>query len=111
MIDSLQTRLSNEQLHQIINEGFIYMCACPAAVAKEMMKLRELYDYQRDCVSSGALMDQVHIRIAEATQLAHAEMERCLEAVLEMEGWDKTTLIMPEGLRQLRADIIDKELG
>jgi hypothetical protein len=70
-----------------------------------------LHRYQHDCVSQGALMEAVHLRIAEATQVAHAELEKCLNDVLEMEGWDKTTLSMPEGLRQVRADLIDKELG
>ena len=36
----------------------------------------------------------------------HAEMEKCLDDVLVAEGWDKETLAMPEGLRQLRDDML-----
>jgi hypothetical protein len=108
MIDSMHSRFSNKQLRQITEQGFIFMCACPASVAKQLLLLRELYDYQQKCVSDGALMDQVHVRIAAATQLAHAEMERCLDEVLDLEGWDRATLTMPAGLRQVRDDIIDK---
>lgn len=110
MRENLQSSFSNEQLHQITNEGFIYMCACPAQVARQMLVLRELFEYQKNCISNGALMDQVHIRIAEATQQAYTAMELCLDDVLNMEGWDRETLTMPENLRQVRADFIDQEL-
>jgi len=83
------------------------MCACPAQVARQILSARELYAYQRDCVSGGAHNDHVHVRIAEATRLAHAELERCLDDVLELEGWDKATLTMPEGLRALRDRTLD----
>ena len=100
---------SKTQLHQITDEAMIYMCACPAQVAKEILALRDLYQYQQGCISQGPLMAQVHARIAEATRAAHAELERCLDQVLDMEGWDKTTLTMPAGLRQLRDDLIKKD--
>jgi hypothetical protein len=102
----LPARYSKEQLHRIMEEAFVYMCACPGQVAQQTLALRNLYDYQRKCVNEGSLMEQVHTRIAAAATQAHEIVERCLGEVLEMEGWDKTTLSMPEGLRQLRADTI-----
>lgn len=106
MPDELITLYSKQQLHQIVNEAMIYMCACPAQVAEQLMRLRELFDYQVGCISNSDLMKDVHSRIAESTRKAHAEMEQCLKDVLHMEGWDPQTLSMPEGLRLLREKII-----
>lgn len=106
-MNELPLRYSNAQLHHITDEAMIYMCACPAQVARQIFSLRELYAYQSKCVSSGALMKTVHEQIGESTALAHAELERCLDAVLDQEGWDKTTLTMPAGLRQLRDQLIE----
>jgi hypothetical protein len=36
-------------------------------------------------------------------------LERCLDEVLKMEGWDLQTLTMPEGLRELRQQSIDQD--
>jgi hypothetical protein len=112
MSDALPGRFSAGQLRQIVEEAMIYMCACPAQVAKEVSGLRELYAYQRDCLgrSSPALVP-VHERIAEATRRAHAEMEACLADVLALEGWDMTTLTMPAGLRELRQRAIEQDIG
>ncbi|MFN3543430.1 MAG: hypothetical protein ACK4UX_01060 [Thiobacillus sp.] len=107
MIDTLACRYDNAQLERIVEQGMIYMCACPAQVARQILSARELYDYQRNCLSGGAYNDQVHVRIAEATVLVHAELERCLDDVLDLEGWDKATLTMPEGLRALRDRTLD----
>jgi hypothetical protein len=107
MIEDMPLRYSNAQLHQITDAAMIYMCACPAQVAGQILALRELYGYQRSCLSKRPLMRQVHERIAIATQLAHAELERCLDDVLNLEGWDKATLTMPEGLRQVRDQLIE----
>lgn len=34
-------------------------------------------------------------------------MEDCLDQVLEIEGWDRATLKMPEGLRKIRDELIE----
>jgi hypothetical protein len=111
MPDTLPVRYSNAQLQQIIEEAMIYMCACPAQVAKQVRLLRELHAYQHNCLGRGnPRLVPVHERIAESTRLAHAEMEQCLADVLDMEGWDKTNLTMPEGLRELRRQFIDNDV-
>lgn len=34
-------------------------------------------------------------------------MEDCLDKVLDLEGGDRATLKMPEGMRQKRADLLE----
>lgn len=103
----MKQRFDNESLEKIIDASLIYMCACPAQVAKAIKDLRALYDYQLNCISQGALNDEVHRLIAEAAVENHKNMEDALDRVLILEQWDRESLEMPEGLRKLR----DKILG
>lgn len=102
-----QQRFSDLQLEQIIEEAAIYMCACPGQVAVELRNLRTLFRYQYECEQDPANDKVVHRAIAEAALRAHALMEDCMDKVLEIEGWDRETLRMPEGMRRRRADLID----
>lgn len=104
----LQTRYSDQQLENIVDEATIYMCACPAQVAVELRHLRQLYRYQNDCQLDPGNDQAVHQAIAAATLEAHAVMEACLDQVLRMEGWDPLTLKMPEGLRRKRMELIER---
>ena len=106
MPNSLVKRFTDADLAQIREEATIYMCACPAQVAEALSHLRQLYAYQRNCIHGGSIMLGVHDRIALATELAHREMEACLDDVLNMEQWDRATLTMPAGLRKKRDDLI-----
>jgi hypothetical protein len=106
----LQQRFSDEQLHQIVEEASIYMCACPGQVANELRQLRHLIRYQRDCITEGKTPSLVHQTIEAASQEAHAVMENCLDRVLEIEGWDRATLKMPAGLRKLRDEFLASDL-
>lgn len=90
-------------LSRIIDQALVYQCACPAQVCRSILELRELYDYQRDCANDSVNDRSVHDTIAEATSLAHETMEQCLDQILVIEGWDKTTLTMPESLRKKTA--------
>jgi hypothetical protein len=109
VINALPTRFSDDQLRQITNQAMIYLCACPAQVARQILSIRELHDYQRGCAGKGALMEKVHSRIAESTVRVHAELEQCLDDVLDREGWDRATMTMPDGLRKLRDQTIENE--
>lgn len=102
MISDLDRQFSDEQLRRILEEALIYTCACPAQVAEQLLKLRNLYAYQRDCVTQGTQLAPTHQRIMVSTRLAHAELEVCMRDVLTLEGWDMDSLTMPAGLRQLR---------
>jgi hypothetical protein len=95
---------SAKQLEKVINEATIYICACPAQVAETIRKLRQLYDYQQNCIArdSNDINEEVHNKIAQATVEAHRVMEACMEDILQIEGWDPKTLNMPAGLRAVR---------
>lgn len=111
LIVSYPQRFSSDDLERIVDEGMIYMCACPAQVAKEIRLLRELIAYQEACLNGPENSLDVHRCIAEAARDAHARMEACLDRVLELEGWDRTDLRMPEGLRRRRDAAIDDDLS
>lgn len=102
-------RFSSSDLERIVDEGMIYMCACPAQVASEIRRLRELIAYQESCLTGPENSGEVHRCIAEAAKDAHARMELCLDQVLAIEGWDRSTLRMPEGLRRRRDQALDED--
>jgi hypothetical protein len=105
-----QERFSDEELGKIIEEGMIYMCACPAQVADAVRKVRELYRYQMNCLRDSGNDCVVHSTIAQAAIATHAQLEDCVETVLKIEKWDRTTLQMPADLRKRQAEEINKDL-
>ena len=104
----LQNHFSDGELESIIEEACLYMCACPGQLAKEIRGLRSLIRYQRDCISEGNTLENVHRTIEASAREAHAVMEACLAQVLELEQWDRKTLKMPPGLRQLRDTLVNE---
>jgi hypothetical protein len=93
-------------LTKIIDASLIYMCACPAQVAKGILDMRQLYFYQQNCLSSGPLNAEVHELIAQTVKQNHLSMEQTLNRILTIENWDRKTLEMPDGLRILRDKIL-----
>ncbi len=102
MDKELDLRFSDGQLRQVVEEAFVYTCACPAQVAEQILKLRALHSYQMNCIDRGPLSEETHRLIAAATLRAHADLETCLHDILTLEGWDMVTLTMPTGLREVR---------
>lgn len=100
-----EERFSDAELQQIISEGFIYMCACPAKVAEAVRSVRALYRYQLDCLQNTDNDDRVHKAIAKSAIMTHAQLQDCMDEILVLEKWDRSTLKMPENLRvkQLKA--------
>lgn len=96
----LNMKFTPAELSRILEQAAIYDCACPAQICKQLGSLRALFDYQAHCLNLTDTDEKVHQRIALATSIAHAEMERCLEDVLHLEGWNRTTLEMPESLQK-----------
>lgn len=94
-----EERFSDAELQQIISEGFIYMCACPAKVAEAVRCVRELYRYQLDCLQNPENDDRVHKTIAKSAITTHAQLQDCMDEILIIEKWDRKTLKMPENLR------------
>lgn len=104
----MPTVFDNAQLSHIIEEAMIFQCACPAQVAQHILGLRELSRYQFSCSITRTEDFGVHARIMESVRRTHVEMEQCLGDVLAAEGWDTATLTMPEGLRQLRDQLLEE---
>ncbi|OIQ00745.1 MAG: hypothetical protein AUK35_02565 [Zetaproteobacteria bacterium CG2_30_46_52] len=97
----LNLQWTDAQVSTIIDQSLIYQCACPAQVCKEIIGLRQIYAYQKGCINQTDTDELVHQRIADDVAKAHAIMEDCLHAILELEGWDMQTLTMPEDLKKL----------
>ena len=95
-----EERYTDAELAHVIEQGLIYMCACPAQVAEGLQKLRNLYRYQLTCLASADNDPRVHQTIADSTIQAHAILETCLDRVVEIEQWDRQTLTMPANLRE-----------
>jgi uncharacterized protein (DUF305 family) len=99
---NLENKFTALQLAIINEQAALYTCACPVHISMQITNLRKLFDYQQTCMDIPSESDthlQVHQRIAEVTKLAHQLMENCLDEILDMEGWDKTRLEMPAGIR------------
>lgn len=92
-------RFSDAELEKIMEEGLIYMCACPAQVAETIAKIRALYRYQMACLDDTNNDSEVHRTIAQSAIRTHVELQNCMDKILEIEKWDRTTLTMPAGLR------------
>lgn len=104
---NLDNKFSALQLAVINDQAALYTCACPLHVSMQITNLRKLFDYQNQCMdlddlAENNVLKQVHRRIAEATKQAHAIMEECLDEILDLEGWDRTKMEMPAGLRKLK---------
>jgi len=95
-----EERYTDADLVSIIEQGLIYMCACPAQLAEALLKLRSLLQYQMRCLTDPVNDAAVHAAIAKSTVQSHHIMQDCLDTVIALEKWDRATLQMPEGLRK-----------
>lgn len=93
-------RFTDAELEHIIEEGLIYMCACPAQVAEAIREIRELYRYQLHCQQDPSNDSIVHQTIAQTAIVTHSHLQDCMDQILELEKWDRATLKMPEFLRR-----------
>ena len=99
-VSTYEERYTDAELISIIEQGMIYMCACPAQVAEALRKLRSLLTYQLRCSADPENDAAVHAAIATSTIQSYQIMQDCLDTVIALEKWDRTTLQMPEGLRR-----------
>lgn len=95
-----EERYTDAELDFIVEQGLIYMCACPAQVAQTLRQLRALLKYQMHCTANPQNDLAVHAAIAKSTVQSHHIMQNCLDTVIALEKWDRATLTMPECLRQ-----------
>jgi glutamyl/glutaminyl-tRNA synthetase len=75
-----EERFSDVELAQVISEGLIYMCACPAQVAEAVRKVRELYRYQMNCQQDSGNERTVHQTIAKTADRKTLQMPQYLRA-------------------------------
>lgn len=107
-----EERFTDAELGQVIEQAMIYMCACPAQVADSVRKLRELYRYQLRCIANPDNNKVVHALIAQNIIQSHSIMQDCLDKVIELEEWDRSTLEMPVGLRKRQLqEMLSDEYG
>ena len=95
-----EERFTDAELDTVVEQGMIYMCACPAQVADGLRKLRELLRYQNRCLENPNNDSRVHTTIARSVIEAHETLQRCLDEVIVLEKWDRATLEMPADLRK-----------
>jgi hypothetical protein len=71
--------------------------------------MRALYHYQKNYLQTPGNDVMVHQAIAETAVLTHAQLEDCMEKILDLEKWDRATLQMPANLRakQLKIILVD----
>jgi hypothetical protein len=96
----LKQEFTVEQINKIQRQSLDFQCACPAQVGGSIMDLRELYDYQANCLRDTATDHKMHESIANGAATAHAAMEACLKHILELEGWDPVMLELPDALKR-----------
>lgn len=104
-----EERYTDDELSHIIQQAVYYMCACPAQVAETLRKLRVLYRYQESCLLDSSNDPRVHQAIADSTIQAHETLQACMDTIIELEKWDRTTLTMPSNLRKRQIEELTKD--
>lgn len=95
----LKQQFSSAQINKILGQSLDYQCACPAQVCSALVDLRELYEYQANCLRDTETDHKMHESIAHGAAIAHAALEACLQDILVMEGWDPVLLELPDSLK------------
>ena len=98
---------TDDQLTRIIGQGAIYECACPAQLASQIRETRTLLKFQRECLLKDDNLPEAHNAIITALEKSEAILEACLDEVLDLEGWDRKTLKMPDDLRKRIDEALD----
>ncbi|TAD87038.1 MAG: hypothetical protein EAZ99_18995 [Alphaproteobacteria bacterium] len=97
-----EPQFTDAQLTCILEQSGFYACLCPASVARQALSIRQLAADQAACLAddtSGDLAATHHAILATA-QAVDRLLQDCLDKVLTIEGWDRTTLTMPDHLRE-----------
>ncbi|MDD3483959.1 hypothetical protein [Azovibrio restrictus] len=100
---------SNEDVTLILEQVLLHQCACPSQLCRMVLGLRELLQYERDCMDRSSTDVQVHQTIAQAAGQCLEIMETCLGQVLELEGWDPATLKMPAALQEHQLRLVSND--
>lgn len=100
---------TDAEIATVIEQGIVYTCACPAQVALALRHVRDLCRYQARCLENPKTDQAVHSEIASSAAQAHDILQSCLLKIVEMEGWDRATLQMPAGMRELQINELTGE--
>lgn len=90
-----EPRFTVTQLRQILEQSELEGCACPMELSGLLLKLIDLYIAQDDCVFSHGKDPDLHAGIARMVAHVAPQVEACLVAVLEAEGWNAASLERP----------------
>lgn len=103
----MKTRdFSIEEVTHILEQVMVHQCACPGQLCRMVLGLRELLQYERDCMNHTETDLQVHQSIEKAALASLEIMEACLARVLELEHWDPETLTMPKALQEHQLSLV-----
>lgn len=69
---------SNEDVTRILEQVLLHQCACPSQLCRMVLGLRELLQYERDCLDHTSTDVQVHQTIEQAAGQCLEIMEACL---------------------------------
>ena len=97
----MESKYSQEQLNEIMEQGMVLQCACPSLLARLLSDATYLNEYQAKCLRDNPTDQRVHEAIARATHISAKALEDCLTEVLVLENWEISrdgTIKMPESL-------------
>ena len=94
----MYNQFSNLEIQLILDQSAAYNCICLAQVARSITEQRALYQYQMACLEKDETDRNVHEQIAATVTETHRLLEKCLEKILNLEGWDLETMTMPPAL-------------
>ncbi len=106
----MKIQFSNEIITLILEQSILHTCACPAQICKAINQQRELFNYQQGCLNLTDIDKAVHQAIAETVGHIHAQLEKCLEKILILEGWDMETYQMPEAMQKKLLRVFEDSL-
>ena len=66
---SMGRKFTQSQLNDIMEQGMIQQCACPALLTRLLSDARYLNEYQKTCQSDSENDQRVHAAIARATDI------------------------------------------
>lgn len=103
----MESQFSVEQIRKITEQASAYQCACPAQVCEMISHVRNLYSYQESCLTRTDTDREVHQTIAERTEVIHQQLESLLDTVLDLEGWDRETLELPDFFDKVKVEDLE----
>lgn len=106
-------QFTQDQLNDIMEQGMVRQCACPALLTRLLSDTRYLHEYQKSCLAGSPADYRVHLAIARVTELVSSILEESLIEVMALEGWEVNgtgTITMPQHLIDLQMEAVNCSL-